>query len=138
MDQYVATVIVAIITGIFTVVTTVVGKRQDKEIDKLTKDTASINKEKEIRQQLLLKEKEREQIMHEVMILVLETNLLILQNTHKDSDNNDELFVKSKDLTKKFYELTESIKDISQDYDLILEIGAEYQKKLEEQQKKKK
>lgn len=143
MDQYIATIIVAIITGIFSVATIIIQKRQDKVITKIDEQTAFMDKEQDIRKRLTAKEKEREQLMYEVMILVLDTNLHILKNTEstEDGTTEDAAFNQSENLKLRFKELSDSIKDLNKEYDLILDMTsqfrAELNQRLNENNKKK-
>lgn len=132
MDQYLATVIVAIITGLFSVATIIIQKRQEKVITRIDEQTAFMDKEQDIRKRLTSKEKEREQLMYEVMILVLDTNLHILKNTEiVTGDTPDEaVYSQCKELKKKFNEVTEDIGKLSKEYDLIVEMSAKFRDEL--------
>lgn len=136
MDQYVSAVIVALITGVFGVISIIVSKRQDKQLENLDKQTASFNKERDIKQKLLLREKERETLMYDVMILTLETNLLILKNTHHESENDSQIFERSKNLRDRYIELTESIKEAAKEYDIVLEMGAQLRQEMKNKKHK--
>lgn len=138
MDQYVASVMVAIITGIFSVVVILVQKRQDKVINELDEKTTFIDKESEVKKRLYLKEKEREKLMYEIMILVLETNLLILKNTDGASLTDQSFFERSKTLHDNYDSVTKNIEEISKEYDLVLEMTAQIRSQLEKIPKKKK
>ena len=50
MDQYLSTVIVAVITGIFSIITLIIQKRQDKVINKIDEQTMFIEKERKLKQ----------------------------------------------------------------------------------------
>lgn len=132
MDQYLSTVIVALITGVFSIVTLVIQKRQDKVINKIDEQTAFMSKEKDIRKQLTSKEKEREQLMHEVMILVLDTNLHILKNTQITGATipNEDVFNQSEELKARFVRLTESIEDLTKEYELVLDMTSQFRQEL--------
>lgn len=130
MDQYLSAVVVAFITGVFGVIGIIVSKRQDKQLENLDKQTASFNKERDIKQKLLLKEKERETLMYDVMILTLETNLLILKNTHHDPEDDTQVFERSKNLRERYIELTDSIKEAAKEYDIVLEMGSQLRQEM--------
>ena len=57
MDQYLSTVIIAIITGVFSVITLIIQKKQDRVINKIDEQTMFIEKEKALKQKLTKKEK---------------------------------------------------------------------------------
>ena len=52
MDQYLSTVIIAIITGVFSVITLLIQKKQDKVISKIDEQTLFIEREKALKQKL--------------------------------------------------------------------------------------
>lgn len=132
MDQYLATVIVAIITGLFSVATIIIQKRQDKMITKIDEQTAFMDKEQDIRKRLTNKEKEREQLMHEVMILVLDTNLQILKDTHKNGETEEEfeMIEHYNSLKERFQELTDSIVELNKEYEIVLEMTTKFRAEL--------
>lgn len=132
MDQYLSTVVVAVITGIFSVVTLIIQKRQDKVINKIDEQTAFMDKEKDIRKRLSTKEKEREQLMHEVMILVLDTNLHILKNTQITGATlpDEAVFEQSEQLKDRFIKLTETIQELNKEYELVLDMTSQFRQEL--------
>jgi len=50
VDQYLSTVIIAIITGVFSVITLLIQKKQDKVISKIDEQTLFIEREKALKQ----------------------------------------------------------------------------------------
>lgn len=124
MDPALSTIIVAIITGIFTVVITVVQKRQDAVIKKIDQQTAFIEQEKELKEELLSKEKECEMVVHQIMVLILNTNLSILKNTQigDNSSIDDSAFDEADDLISRFKTTQAEIDQINARYDMLIEI----------------
>ena len=139
MDQYLSTVIIAAMTGIFSIITLVIQKRQDKIINKIDEQTMFIEKEKGLKQKLIHKEKERESIIQEIMILILDTNLHILRNTQMAGATvlDDSIFGQSESLKKRFTEVSSSIKEISKEYEMVLDMTSVFQKELEKVQSQK-
>lgn len=135
MDPNLSTIIVTIITGVFTVITLIIQKRQDKMIKKIDEQTLFIEKEKGLKQELTEKKEERRLITHEMMILILDTNLSILniytQNNDINIDNN--VFEKSKELKKKYETKTEEIEDITKEYEIILDMTSQFQHEIQNQ-----
>ena len=140
MDQYLSTVIIALITGVFSVITMIIQKKQDRVITKIDEKTSFIEKEKSLRQKLNQKEKEREEIIHAIMILILDTNLFILRNTQVGGDIhiNDDVFKASDDLKSQFDSVTKSINDITKEYEMVLDMTSEFQKEIERVKAEKK
>lgn len=128
MDQYLSTVIIALITGIFSIITLVIQKKQDKVINKIDEQTMFIEKEKGLKQQLTQKEKERDEIIHDITILILETNMAILTNDQQENNNliNAEVFAKSSDLKKRYSKIIEEINDITREYNIVLEMTSQF------------
>lgn len=137
MDQYLSTVIIALITGTFSLITLVIQKKQDKVIKRIDDQTLFIEKEKELKQKLTRKEKERESVVHEMMILILDTNLNILKNTQiGDSTLNDDVFRISTELKEKFSKISGEIEDITKEYEIVLDMTSEFQKEIEKNRSK--
>lgn len=132
MDQYLSTVVIALITGIFSVITLVIQKKQDKVIDKIDEQTLFIEREKCLKQKLAQKEKEREQIIHEIMILILDTNLHILKNSSTTiGPEIDGALNQSDELQNKYKEVNEDIESINKEYEVVLAMTEEFQEELE-------
>ncbi|MCM1221207.1 MAG: hypothetical protein NC548_42685 [Lachnospiraceae bacterium] len=138
MDQYLSTVIIALITGTFSIITLIIQKRQDKVISKIDEQTTFIEREKSLKQKLNQKEKEREMIIHEIMILVLDTNLDILKNSqHVDDIVNSKVFNISDELKSRFNKTSEEIEELTKEYEMLIEVTSQLQKELEKAQKGK-
>ena len=112
MSPELATVIVSVIGLIGTIVTALISKRQKAIKATVDKQNIFINKEKGIRQKLNQKQKEKEDTIHEVMIMILDTNIAILRN-NQDNDNleNNEIYQKSEKLKKRFADISDSMED---------------------------
>ena len=133
MDQYLSTVVIALITGIFSIITLVIQKKQDKVISKIDEQTTFINREKTLKQKLRQKEKEKELLIQDIMVLILDTNVYILKNTNI-GDNNipiDEVYKDSENLKNRINKLTTEIEGINSEYNLVLDITSEVQKEIE-------
>lgn len=129
MDAGTASVILGIITGIFGVITAIINKRQKSVEKRVEKQALFVRKEKGLRQKLNQKEKEREETIHDVMILILDTNLNILKNQNPEIVD-DEIFRKSEELKQRFSYLSESIDNIYKEYELVLSMTEEFEADL--------
>ena len=127
MDQYLSTVIVAIITGAFSVVTLIIQKRQDKVINKIDEQTMFIEKERKLKQDLAKKEKERVEIIYKVMMLILETNLAIIKMTdYPDNPNiNQNMFEYSEKLKESFETISKDLNELNKEYEMIMNLTTE-------------
>lgn len=137
MDQYLSTVIIAVITGVFSVITLLIQKKQDKIITKIDEQTTFIEREKILKQKLTQKEKEREALIYQIQILILDTNLYILKNTNTGGVNvpSDEVLKMSEDIKAKFNALNAEITDIRKEYQMVLDLTNEFQKEIEKSKK---
>ena len=137
MDQYLSTVIIAVITGVFSVITLLIQKKQDKVINKIDEQTTFIEKEKMLKQKLTQKEKEREALIYQIQILILDTNLYILKHTNVAGINvpTDEVLELSEELKKQFNTLNSEIVDIRKEYQMVLDLNDEFQREVEKVKK---
>lgn len=134
MDQYLSAVIITIITGIFSIITLKMQKKQDKVIDKIDQQTAFIEKEKSLKQKLTAKEKECESLIHGIMLMILDTNMYVVLNIAGDDKQYVEgINVTVTDMREKFNHILNEIADIRKEYDMLLELS----KDLTPEEKKK-
>lgn len=140
MDQYLSTVIIALITGIFSIITLVIQKKQDKVINQINEQTTFIEKEKVLKQKITDKEKERQELIHQIMILTLDTNLYILQNTDVGGDlvPTDDVLKKSNEIKQRFDAIGDDIEELQKEYKMVLELTTEIQRQVQAEQSKKK
>ena len=136
MDQYLSTVIIAVITGVFSVITLILQKKQDKVINKIDEQTMFIEKEKSLKQKIIQKEKECENIIHEIMLLILETNMAILKNTQDPSIIDQEVFDNSEKLKNRFAEITKDIQELTKEYSIIMDVSNEFNREIHEKNSK--
>lgn len=128
MDQTLATIIVAIIGAVVSITTVVIQQKQDKVINKIDQQTRFIEKEKDLRKRISEKEKERELIIHEMMILILDTNLKILCDNHiTGTSEANETLGKSEELKMKYLQITNDINDIRKEYELVMDMTSQFQ-----------
>lgn len=129
MDQYLSTVIITLITGIFSIVTLVIQKKQDDVINKIDSQTSFIEKEKVLKQKLTKKQAEQEELIHNIMLLILDTNLHILKNTMIAGAvvPDESVFQKSDEIKAHFKELNSEIIDISKEYEMLLDLTKDLQ-----------
>ena len=139
VDQYLSTVIIAAMTGVFSVITLILQKRQDKIINKIDEQTMFIKKEKGLKQKLVQREKERESIIQEIMILILDTNLHILKNTQIAGATivDPNVLERSEVLKTKFSDTSNAIKEITKEYEMVLDMNDIFTKELEKVQSQK-
>ena len=124
MDPQLSTIIITIITGVFSIITLIIQRKQDNVIKKIDEQTAIIEKEKSIKEKRNEKLEEQSAILNEMMILILETNIYILNNTISEDEMLpvDEAMVKSEKLKDRYNKLEEDIRSLTKEYELVLEL----------------
>lgn len=143
MDQYLSAVIIAIITGVFSVITIMLNKKADKIDDKINKKNVFNEKEKALKQKLNQKKSEQENIIHDIMILILDSNMEILQNLIKtdpnlDTSKLDQMKELSDKLKSDYKNINESIEDIRQEYEIMLDVAHKFQEEIDKLHSNKK
>ena len=128
MNENISAIIIAAITGLFSLLTLFIQKKSDKVVTKIDEKNTVIKKEKSLKQQLHLKERERERLIHDITLLILETNIKILENTDINSDKIDlnEMKKKSDVMKIKFDELTKELKELNDRYELVLDLSSDF------------
>ena len=126
MDQYLSAVIIAIITGVFSIITLYMQRKQDKVIEKIDQQTRFLEKEKDLKSKLTTKEKEQKGLIHDIIILILDTNIDLLNGKFtEDAEAVKEVFDKANDIKNKYTEVNDEIDELSKQYALLLEVRAE-------------
>lgn len=138
MDQYLSMVIIAIITGIFSIITVIIQKRQDKVINKIDEQTMFIEKEKRIRQKLEQKEKERSNTIYNVLMLVLETNVIILKMSSDPSNPNidPEIMNQAVMFKEAFKQINGELEKLNKEHEMVLELSEELKDEYKKNHKK--
>jgi len=133
MDQYVSTVVIALITGIFSIVTLIIQKKQDKVINKIDEQTSFIEKEKALKQKLLKKQEEKETLLQRINILILDTNMEILANTETADNTNvlENMQAEAEDLKGEFKAINRELESLDKEYNMLLELSTVFKKDME-------
>lgn len=126
MDQYLSTVVVSLITGAFGIITLLIQKNSNKMVNKIDKQTVFIEKEKGVKQKLEKKKKEKEDAIHEVMMLILDTNIKILRGMTPVNGIDESVFTKAEDLKVRYECLSDEIDDINKEYELVLDMAKQF------------
>ena len=95
MDDNLSTVIIAIITGLFSTVSILIKNRQEKVITKIDEQNQIIEKEKLVKDHLDQLDKECRDIVQDIIVLILDTNLRLLSK-HGDFSDAKDLELKSR------------------------------------------
>lgn len=130
MDQYLSTVIVAIITGAFSILAIVIQKRQEKVINKIDEQTMFIEQERGLKDELDKKERDCALLINDIMILILDTNLAILKSSN-NADIDRDVYAKSEKLKAEFSQKQHEIEELRKQYKLVLNMTSKFQREIE-------
>ena len=131
MDDNLSTVIIAIITGLFSTVSILIKNRQEKVITKIDEQNQIIEKEKLVKDHLDQLDKECRDIVQDIIVLILDTNLSLLSKHGDVSDAKDlELKSRSEEYKRRLNDVRNSINDLGKEYEMILNVSNLYREEL--------
>ena len=133
MDESLSAVIIALITGLFSTVSLLIKTRQEKVITKIDKQNEFIEKEKNLKQHLDQCEKERLMIMKDIIMLILDTNLRLLEKHNGTDDTDVTLFKRSKIYKEQLEENAKAMKEFGKEYEMLLNLSSLFQQELDKQ-----
>lgn len=126
MDQYMSAVIVAVISGIFSTIALLIKRNQDKVISKIDEKSKLLRKEKKLKEQISKKEKELQFLLYEMTLLILDTNMQILDQTCSiDQIKKADFITKAEELKNEFKKISDEIDDLISDHELIVGLSSE-------------
>lgn len=135
MDENLSTVIVAAMTGIFSIITLLIRKKDSGVIDKINKQQSFFEREKKLKQELDTKEKILKKIFQDLDLLLVDTNIeLIKLHNEVDSETLNKLHQQHVEIKNKIINITNEIDDITKEYQIVIlmteELRAEYEKMM--------
>lgn len=139
MDQHFAEIIVVLITGIFSILSIIVQKRQDKIVSNIDKKAIFLEKERVLKKRIDDLSRKREMIMHQMMILILDSNLELMKSVEssKDSSFHDQIYNNANILKDSFENTNQQIENINKEYQIVIDMAKEAQLEIERLQSKK-
>ncbi len=139
MDQHFAEIIVVLITGIFSILSIIVQKRQDKIVSSIDKKAIFLEKERALKKRMDDLSRKREMIIHEMMILILDSNLELMKSVEssKDSSFHDQIYNNANILKDSFEDTNQQIENINKEYQIVIDMAKEAQLEIERLQSKK-
>lgn len=139
MDDNLSTVIIAIITGLFSTVSILIKNRQEKVITKIDEQNQIIEKEKLVKDHLDQLDKECRDIVQDIIVLILDINLSLLSKHGDFSDARDlELKSRSEEYKRRLNDVRNSINDLGKEYEMILNVSNLYREELKKIQRRTK
>lgn len=135
MDENLSTVIVAAMTGIFSIITLLIRKKDNGVIDKIDQQQSFFEREKKLKQELDMKEKILKKIFQDLDLLLVDTNIeLIKLHNEVDSDVLHKLQTQHMEIKNKIINITNEIDDITKEYQIVIlmteELRTEYEKMM--------
>ena len=135
MDENLSTVIVAAMTGIFSIITLLIRKKDSGVIDKINQQQSFFEREKKLKQELDTKEKILKKIFQDLDLLLVDTNIeLIKLHNEVDSETLNKLHQQHVEIKNKIINITIETDDITKEYQIVIlmteELRAEYEKMM--------
>ena len=135
MDENLSTVIVAAMTGIFSIITLLIRKKDSGVIDKINQQQSFFEREKKLKQELDTKEKILKKIFQDLDLLLVDTNIELTKlHNEVDSETLNKLHQQHVEIKNKIINITNEIDDITKEYQIVIlmteELRAEYEKMM--------
>lgn len=139
MDQHFAEIIVVLITGIFSILSIIIQKRQDKIVSSIDKKAIFLEKERALKKKIDDLSRKREMIIHEMMILILDSNLELMKSVESSKDPlfHDQIYNNANILKDSFEDTNQQIENINNEYQIVIDMAKEAQLEIERLQSKK-
>jgi hypothetical protein len=122
-------------TGIFSIITLLIRKKDSGVIDKINQQQSFFEREKKLKQKLDTKEKILKKIFQDLDLLLVDTNIeLIKLHNEVDSETLNKLHQQHVEIKNKIINITNEIDDITKEYQIVIlmteELHAEYEKMM--------
>lgn len=139
MDQHLAEVVVVLITGIFSVLTLIINGRQDKIVKSIDKKTVFMEKERGLRKKIDALSREREMIIHSMMVLILDSNIELMKTIDNSNDVavHNQIYANATALKESFDKTNDQLEEINKEYQIVMDMAKEAQAEIEKLQRKK-
>ena len=141
MDENLTEIIIALITGMFSILMIITNRRNDKVTDNIEKKSVLLSKREVIKSKMDMIARDREMIIHNMMILILDSNIEVMKimdaSTNEESEVHKRIYHDAEDLKKQFDDTNTRLKDIESDMKMIQELISEDQQTQISNKKKK-
>lgn len=142
MDENITEIIIALITGMFSILMIITNRRNDKVTDNIEKKSVLLSKREVIKSKMDMIARDREMIIHSMMVLILDSNIEVMKimdaSTNEKSEVHKRIYNDAEDLKKQFDDTSARLKDIENDMNMIQELISEDQESQTGNKKKKK
>ena len=107
MNEYASAIIVAVITGVFSIIAIVIQRKQDKVLKDIDEKSKIIEQDRKLRQQINTEEKNLQLITYEMIRLMINCTANVLINCSNPANaENKEVYIKSANELNSKYKVT--------------------------------
>lgn len=140
MNEHLATVLIAIVTGIFSIITLKIKKSGEKLNDTIDEQTIFLEKEKKIREIIMYAEKDRDSVSEQINLFLLKVVSFLL--LHMEHSVEDKEFVVSlgnisAELEKNFREASAKLKKVYEEHHALMTVINSLQEDINDSYKKR-
>lgn len=138
MDANLATVLVAVVTGVFSLITYRMKRNENLISGKVDQQSAYLKREAEIRKAILEAEKKRNSTVEQMMMfLIKSTSYLLLTSDNINDQLIDELQTGTMSLEISYKENMEHLAELYKEHDILIDVIRKIQKDIAGLQKGK-
>lgn len=114
MNEYTSAIVVAIITGVFSVIAIIIQRKQDKVLKDIDEKSKIIEQDRKLRQQINLEEKNLQLVTYEMVKLMIDCTMNVLINCAnvQDPTVKDQYIQTANELKAKYKVIREKLDDL--------------------------
>lgn len=114
MNEYTSAIVVAIITGVFSVIAIIIQRKQDKVLKDIDEKSKIIEQDRKLRQQINLEEKNLQLVTYEMVKLMIDCTMNVLINCAnvQDPTVKDQYIQAANELKAKYKVIREKLDDL--------------------------
>lgn len=114
MNEYTSAIVVAIITGVFSVIAIIIQRKQDKVLKDIDEKSKIIEQDRKLRQQINLEEKNLQLVTYEMIKLMIDCTMNVLINCAnvQDPTVKDQYIQTANELKAKYKVIREKLDDL--------------------------
>lgn len=131
MNEHLATVVIALIGGIVSIVTIIIQKNNSGTIKDINDQMAMIEDENELKKKIDDIKKGMEDTIYNMQILLVDTNICMLNDNH-DLDKIKSLTERADELKKNYVKLNEKFDEYLKEYQMVLKYNSALQRGLQQ------
>ena len=114
MNEYTSAIVVAIITGVFSVIAIIIQRKQDKVLKDIDEKSKIIEQDRKLRRQINLEEKNLQLVTYEMVKLMIDCTMNVLINCAnvQDPTVKDQYIQAANELKAKYKVIREKLDDL--------------------------